>query len=627
MGRAQIIRNDGEGLYTIEVKHDTTAAVAELSKLNAILSKVEAKIAEENCNPEPDPNVINALEIRKTALEKRIEGVTTARDADFLTTAWCADRTEGLTGEVGTIEPGTEMKNGINIRPGFEDDAAFVRTRDGQATPFLTMGVADAMVNFALMPAIQRWRPTYRYATISTIDHAENRCRVILEPLFSSIRGLDINPQAAYDDVPIEYMSCDATAFEDGDAVIVKFDPYSVSGQPRVIGFKDHPKGCGIILKLVSINGIDLPAGPSDYQLRLTQPTPQTIDHPQKGTYTEDFTVIGSGPVDAAGVVEITPAPGVSIDPDIPLHVGIKNAGKWTYWTTDWRGSKPDRGFTWNPSDGDPEGWYTYPDDHASGEYDFLLDAVQWVRMDVDLRFEDQTQFQDAEGRTVAGYEIAAAGIKLLRRDHCQYYVSDMVCTGDGSIEPGGASTFDDIFDNDKPVNYVFHDYDLTPAVPQNFEQFDWYATFYGLTDPVACHQNRSGFDCYGGDTGEAYKNYHPQVTPASESSMVTTEQDPGILCDRNGKNIQYTQSQGVIDVETVYTCHWIWIEYLDGYRCTNHVTGAVAWTVNRCQPGEGVIASEPCETPPVDELGPEAVIEMGEGMVYEMIDLSIDEI
>ena len=193
MGKAAIISEAGGGLYAIEVKHDTAVADAQLAKLESMLATIDARIAEESGKPEPDQSVIGALKLRKTAIEKRIDRVKEAADADFRSSAWCADLTEELTGEVGTIEPGAEMKNGINIRPGFDDGAAFDRARDGQATPFLTMGVADAMRNFALMPAIQRWRPTYRYGTISNIVVETDTCRVTLEPLFSSIQDLDIN--------------------------------------------------------------------------------------------------------------------------------------------------------------------------------------------------------------------------------------------------------------------------------------------------------------------------------------------------------------------------------------------------------------------------------------------------
>jgi len=43
--------------------------------------------------------------------------------------------------------------------------------------------------------------------------------------------------------VPIEYMSCNAAAFADGDEVIVKFDDQDFS-KPKVVGFKESPSGC-----------------------------------------------------------------------------------------------------------------------------------------------------------------------------------------------------------------------------------------------------------------------------------------------------------------------------------------------------------------------------------------------
>lgn len=43
--------------------------------------------------------------------------------------------------------------------------------------------------------------------------------------------------------VPIEYMSCNAAAFSDGDAVLVKFEGQDWSS-PKVIGFKENPAAC-----------------------------------------------------------------------------------------------------------------------------------------------------------------------------------------------------------------------------------------------------------------------------------------------------------------------------------------------------------------------------------------------
>lgn len=189
------------------------------------------------------------FETRLMALEKRKSIILAAKNLDFQTPAWCADLTSGLSGDVGTIEPGSEYGNGINLRPGADGDAGWNLSRDGQAVPFLTMHVADAMRNFAILPAVQKWRPNYRYGIISDIDVGANTCRVTLEPLFSSQQDIDINQSTALDDVPIEYMTCNAAAFTEGDAVIVQFEGFSWDS-PKVIGFKDHPKSCYPILVL-----------------------------------------------------------------------------------------------------------------------------------------------------------------------------------------------------------------------------------------------------------------------------------------------------------------------------------------------------------------------------------------
>ncbi len=240
MGKATIISEAGEGLYNVEVNHDYTAADAKLLKLQAILDRIEKKLAEAE-----DETTIAYLNLRKATIEKEIDRLESYLDMDYRTQAWCADFTEGLTGAVGTIEPGAEIKNGINIQPGHDGNAGHDLNRDGQVTPFYTLDVADAMRNFAIMPAIQKWKPTYRYGTISNLDKDEDTCTVTLDPLASSVQSLDINVASTLNNVPIDYMTCNASAFEDGDRVIVTWVGYDVANTAKVIGFVDNPKPCG----------------------------------------------------------------------------------------------------------------------------------------------------------------------------------------------------------------------------------------------------------------------------------------------------------------------------------------------------------------------------------------------
>jgi hypothetical protein len=81
------------------------------------------------------------------------------------------------------------------------------------------------------------------YGTISNIDTAANTCDVQLDSVTSSIQNLDLNFKPTLSAIPIEYMTCNAGAFSDGDSVIVAFENHSWSS-PKVVGFKDHPKGC-----------------------------------------------------------------------------------------------------------------------------------------------------------------------------------------------------------------------------------------------------------------------------------------------------------------------------------------------------------------------------------------------
>ena len=582
MGKALIISDDGDGLYTVEIKHDTTAADTQLTRLDAILSAVNQKITDEKAKDEPDQSVIAALNLRKTALQKRIDTVTEARDADYQTSVWCADRTAGLSGNVGTIEPGTQRGNGINIQPGAGGEAVWDGARDGQATPFLTMDVADAMRNLAILPAIQKWRPTYRYGTISNIDYTADTCTVTLDNLASNIQNLNINHQSVLNAVPIEYMSCNAAAFEDGDRVIVGFSPYSTEGQPRVIGFVDHPKACDIFIKLNTINGCDIPmTGLTNYRVRLTQPIETTVSHPSKGTYTEDFTAVASADhIDGNNVARLIPEDGVRIDHNHPVHVSIWNAHKWTYWTTDWRGDVPDRGFYWT-EDRHPA-WETYPGGDLSG-YDYLLDVVQWVNTGIDIRNLGTSSFQDGDGNTVTGYSIDVAGIYALRRDHYYYEFSDMVCSyGDT-----------DYF----PTDVDQHDYRYVSNVPHDFDNDDFDHIPISLHLSIPCHQTNSTAQCESGGTGETYRAYG---LSDEDRQGGYTFGDPGILCDRSGRNINgYQTSKLEYSALGTYRCSWTFMEDVPD--------GEGGW----CFAGE--FAAQ-C---------PDGALEIAEGMIYEMVELT----
>ena len=576
MGRALIKSEVGAGLYNIEVLNDLTAAEAEVARVEEIVFSVESKIDEEKAKPLEDQDAvkINVLEIRRTALRKRIKQVEDAMSSGFTTSAWCADLTAGLTGYVGTIEPAAEYKNGVNIRPGGQ---AWIRSLDGQRTPFLTMNVADAMRNFAIMPGIQKYFPTYRYGTISNINLTENTCDVDLDPTFSSIQDLNVNLENKLSGVPIEYMSCNAAAFEEDDSVIVEFED-NAWDSPKVIGFKDHPKACELIIKLNSFNGVNYPVGNFNYKVRLTQPIPQEVDGgSRKGVYTEDFTVVATGQCDASGVAVLTREDGVSIDYTKPIHIGVWNAYRFSYITTDWRGACPDRGAYW--TEANHPAWTTYP---TSGldDYDILFDIVQWFNTGLDLRNLTTSSFQNHSGDTLTGYSVDVTGLHYLRRDHYYYKVSNMICAY------GGETYF--------PCNINEHSYKYVSYMPYDFDNDDLEHTPITPVATIPCYETTSTATCNGGGTGPTYR-YYGLSSEDREGGYIFGS--PGILTDREGQNPTFERCSLEYSSEADYWCSWTFSALTPGEE-------EGEW----CYPGDfGAGCSD-------------GALDQGEGMAFEMV-------
>ncbi len=76
--------------------------------------------------------------------------------------------------------------------------------------PALSGTPASVFYNLAMLPGWQKWRPTFRIATISNIDN--DLCDISLDVATSSHQGLNVNAQASYSGVPIMYMECNGAA-------------------------------------------------------------------------------------------------------------------------------------------------------------------------------------------------------------------------------------------------------------------------------------------------------------------------------------------------------------------------------------------------------------------------------
>lgn len=182
---------------------------------------------------------LKASQMSLADVERAIES------AAFVSPAWCTDYTETLSGSVGTIEINSDIRDGVLIRPGYTEDAAYSAARDGFIGVPASMSPSGVFYNLALKPAVQRWRPYYRSGYISDISYELNICTVTLDNSPSMERGLVLNSPTTIYDVPVSYMSCDARAFVDGDHVVVQFNGNDLV-DPVVIGFRDHPRRCGV---------------------------------------------------------------------------------------------------------------------------------------------------------------------------------------------------------------------------------------------------------------------------------------------------------------------------------------------------------------------------------------------
>lgn len=154
--------------------------------------------------------------------------------------AWCVDYTTNAAAgaSVATLDINGEGALTV-IAPGCRAPA----TSDGQLRARQVQSPAQLFVNLAWLPAWQKWKPMYRWGTITALDKDANTASVSLAAATSSAQDLGINQSSSLANVPVTYMTCNASIFEVGDRVVVQFDGQSW-GSPRVVGFLDNPRPC-----------------------------------------------------------------------------------------------------------------------------------------------------------------------------------------------------------------------------------------------------------------------------------------------------------------------------------------------------------------------------------------------
>lgn len=306
MGMCKITFNAGDGFYEVEILKNIARATERKKIAEEAIEKLTLKLTELNSKKNTQQSIvdnlafdINALvdtlsfgynknladtinkrmvELNREVLKLNIiEGdisltelaiVNSQASIDEIDTVpekevrsiWCADLTDDLIvgNEYGTLEINKENKT-ILIMPGGNEGLSKLQ-------PTIASGNMTVVHNLVVLPAYEKWYPTYRTGIITLISPGSNTCTVQLSAANSSYLNLSINQSDVLTDVPIRYMTCDHEAFEEGTSVIVHFEKEPVpkidgkyqfkpqgEGSPVVIGFLKKPVECGIT-KLMSIS-------------------------------------------------------------------------------------------------------------------------------------------------------------------------------------------------------------------------------------------------------------------------------------------------------------------------------------------------------------------------------------
>jgi hypothetical protein len=261
MGKAEILANLTEGKYRVRIKYDRRWIEDSINLLNAKISELEGKISD----PEYPEGRKGALKLQILSYKKRLTYFETWTPVEPELSVWCADYskeipTGTLIGTSETFEDGEdEMTGRFQLLPYFENvddkegDSEFDPAEHGQLQPAIAAKETGAAVfyNWAMRPGRIKWRPAYRYGTLTDIDKTADTCDLVLTP--AHVKTVDplisgnVNPSeyTSLSDVPIVYMDCDSKPFEVGDEVLIKFKDNDWN-QPEVIGFHHEPKPCRV---------------------------------------------------------------------------------------------------------------------------------------------------------------------------------------------------------------------------------------------------------------------------------------------------------------------------------------------------------------------------------------------
>ena len=274
MGKGQIISGGTDGEYSLRLDYDT-------SRIDTLVARIDARIAlyEAQIDALLDENAIARRKLWIAGLQKR-RGILQDAPEDRVVGAWCADLSEELSGDVGTIEIASQT-NKVVIRPGYGGNAVHDAARDGQMQAMVGQETAAAMLNWMMHDARQKWKPRHRIGTITAIDTETDTCSLTLDAAEGAMTGEDVNRETALAGVAVDYMTCNARAFSVDDRVVVEFRDNDWS-DPVVIGFESNPQACDVYLR-VSVNGTVCSYTLGNKRIRIVQENETTGEMEQVG--------------------------------------------------------------------------------------------------------------------------------------------------------------------------------------------------------------------------------------------------------------------------------------------------------------------------------------------------------
>jgi hypothetical protein len=232
----------GDGTVSVAVK------LASIASATAALAKVTAQLGETSALLAIAVAAETALKAALTAASAAYLADPTAANLNAQTLASEAFSAKAL--EVARLRQRITRLTAIFVKAQGKLAAANAliassspAAGDGILTARELMSPEQAFFNAAILPGWQKDKPTYRWGTITGLNFDANTADVTLFDARSSAQRLSVNKVGSLAGVPVQYMTCNADAFEVGDNCIVRFNGQSWDS-PVVIGFLDNPKRC-----------------------------------------------------------------------------------------------------------------------------------------------------------------------------------------------------------------------------------------------------------------------------------------------------------------------------------------------------------------------------------------------